>query len=137
MILSKGSWHYKLYGKGAEEDEPKNFCSYFWRVVFVLIGRMIIFSFALCLIIGMVVVVYMFAQTGKPIQENAHKDVWFAFGYIGWTLAGIAAVIGTIFAITTKDSLLARYWKAFIGRYCPKIEWTDEKSNSSGAESLS
>jgi|SRR6478609_10523061 len=115
MEIKKSSWHYKIVDAFSEYSPPDNLCNYFWR----LVG-----SIVLSLIVGAILLGILFCMTVAIIYR---MDALMQVGLVIWT--GIALLL--LFSILDKikarrtPSLLSTYWKAFKGKYCPKITFKD------------
>lgn len=123
MILSKKSWHYRLLSKfQGEENVATNLCGYFWTYLFLCIIALLALFLAVMLLGGMGVTAVKFVS-GKHIDTSDHAGFWDGAGVVGWIIMAGVLVVGGILFICLTNNILTKFWKAFIGKYCPKIEW--------------
>ena len=125
MKLSRSSWHYKLYAGLWTDKSPKNFCAYFWGAVgaticALFIGGFVCF-FGLFILGG---IAFFPFHIHDKFKNGTLNDQLQSAGVVGWVLIGIALLGTIIYLIFSKDNLSKEFFKALIGGYCPKIDWS-------------
>lgn len=117
MKLSTKSWHYRFYTWYNEKTPPNNLCLYFWRLILHLCFLTVIGGIVGAMLIGMV---GMFWHMGDK------KEHWmFSTGLTGWIITGVLLVIFGVVWLFEKDHLIGSFFRAKIGKYCPKIDWEE------------
>src|SRR6478752_7548473 len=117
MEIKKSSWHYRFLNYFSEYGPPTNLCGYFWKLVLGVILAMIV-SVIIIFVLGSMFIGMFFPKT-----------VFFDSGLVFWA----AVIIMFSFHLLDewklrrerKTTLIGSYWRAFKGKYCPKITFKD------------
>lgn len=129
MKLSRNTWHYWLFDKMNPSDpDPKDFCSYFWQLMWGLTWRTFLFSwiaFLICIVLyGMVML----------IIDPTHNIV--PAGIFGYAILGVSIVVFIYqkisdkieerrFGLERKPNIFIEKYKAWKTKSCPRIDWKD------------
>lgn len=162
MKLNQKSWHAMYYKWASLKMMPDNLCSYFWKLLMLIILFPLLLIFALpeILIVSISYIIIKIKKDEFIYFIDEWESRWginfliyfliaMIYGYINAlinhfneTIAITVIVIVTIsiFAVINyfrkkskkseiktakvkKPSLISEYWKAFKGKYCPRIDW--------------
>jgi len=146
MNLKKNSWHSALvqstYGEGSL---PQSLCPYFWKLLFAIL--VIPFTFIahivnlICrdyVVNGTPSVIFLFLTLAFSNFYVPKGVTYFSFWWVLWGFLTLCAVVGVVALIiwlfcileerserkqAKKPNILVESFKAFKGKYCPKITW--------------
>ena len=150
ITFKKDSWHYKLYRKfyGNWNDMPSSICPYFWKVVWAILFKYILFPIIIipaivALVIGSLGAIFVlpWCLLNIIMGHGAALDLWGVDVY-HWKalLVDIAAwliLVSTMFVYywlkfkrklsSTKEnpSIIVEWVKAKKSRICPMIEFKE------------
>lgn len=108
MELKESSWHAKYYKFVTRGDElPKDFCSYFWRLVLYSIVGILALLFALmCVVSVFTPFIIMFFNT--DLEPKGLLAFSIALGLIIWTAVLVITTMWII--VTVKEKIYRRKW---------------------------
>lgn len=123
MELRESSWHaryYKLVTRG--ENFPKDFCTYFWRLMFYSAGGLLLLAFCLIILASVFApFIAIFFNTGL---ENNELFVFLVFlGVVAWLCSILFFIIQLI--VSTREKIIDKKWdkeyeQKMNGTYRPK-----------------
>jgi hypothetical protein len=132
LRFSRRSWHYWLYSRNlffirGYRTGAKNLCAYFWSIVGIVVGNLLLIAVLLALLIYLGVtisahlVILLYALGIIVGAVVFFGGVWLVGGWWdNWAekRRGRAKV-------ERRPNLLFEYVKAKKKKYCPLIEWAD------------
>jgi|GEM_PF-5247768 len=132
--LSKKSWHSWLFRSTYGVPLPQNLCTYFWGVVLAVILAV---PFAITHIVHIFTKKRHFTHLWFSIIPYWVFNLSMNWRYV-FVLLGIVVLSGLGFALSLlmpslkseNDNLFIERFKAFKGKYCPKINWREEPNSS-------
>lgn len=149
MNLRKNSWHSALVQSTYGEGLTESLCTYFWKLVLSIVVLPFTFlahianlfcrgyvfpgvSSAALLFVSFLFGFGFVPEGSSPRDLGLWGLLWRGF----LTIVGIALFTLIVYYIRlgimrvstkkktfNKPNILVEYWKAFKGRYCPKITW--------------
>ena len=130
LTLKKDSWHVWLYNWFyREESLPKDICTYFWSMVFILLSLIMLSA----IFFGVFVVIP--ALVGTLVSGFSSPKEAYAAGltFINLWLSGaglISIIVGVIWIISANmNTEFAKIVKSFIqakkDKTCIEIQWKD------------
>lgn len=150
MEISKKSWHARLY-KFSYDELPNNFCEYFWKLFLAVVllpiswigclfnkGEKLAENVFITIAFYLGLIFLPLAIAEKQYGALSFKSYLIGLGYIIGSIAMTSGVLYCIYSISQwqdnrtsrkvavkekKPNLIKERYKAFKGKYCPKINW--------------